>query len=185
MINHLSISARDPEKVANVFAELWNGYTFPFMACPDSFIVLANDGKGTAIEITPINIELLPGENLPVEDENFNTQTPTEEFEAKFTPRERVSEYSATHVNINTQLDAETVRAIATREGWRVLTCNRGGGLFQLIEIWVENRLMIEVFTPEMQARYLELMQPEVIANMMRMPLRTRPVAATNLNLVG
>lgn len=185
MINHISISARNPEKVANVFAELWNGYVFPFIACPDSFIVLANDGKGTAIEVTPINIELLPGENLPIEDENFNTQTPTEEYEAKFTPRETVSEYTATHVNVNTQLDADAVKAIATREGWRVLTCNRGGGLFQLIEIWAENRLMIEVFTPEMQQRYLELMQPEVIAGFMQMPLPTRPVAATNLNLVG
>jgi hypothetical protein len=30
MINHISISAHNPEKVANVFAELWNGYVFPF-----------------------------------------------------------------------------------------------------------------------------------------------------------
>jgi len=52
MINHISISAHNPEKVANVFAELWNGYVFPFMACPDSFIVLAGDRNGTAIEIT-------------------------------------------------------------------------------------------------------------------------------------
>ncbi len=185
MINHISISARNPEKVANVFAELWNGYCFPFMACPDSYIVLADDGKGTGIEVTPINIELLPGEGLPVEDESFDSQTPTEEFEGKFTPRANVSEYSATHVNINTHLDAAAVKAIATREGWRVLTCNRGGGLFQLIEIWAENRFMIEVFTPEMRARYVELMQPEVIAGLMQMPLPSRPVAATNLNLVG
>jgi hypothetical protein len=185
MINHISISAHNPKKVANVFAKLWNGYVFPFMACPDSFIVLAGDQNGTAIEITPINIELLPGEGLPVEDESFNLQTPTEEFEAKFTPRERVSEYTATHININTHLDADAVRAIAEREGWRVLTCNRGGGLFQLIEIWAENRFMIEVFTPETQERYAQLMQPEVIAGLMQMPLPSRPVAATNLNLVG
>lgn len=185
MINHISISAHNPEKVAKVFAELWNGYVFPFVACPDSYIALADDGKGTEIEVTPINIELLPGEGLPVEDETFTAQTPTEEYEGKFTERERVSDYTATHVNINTHLDAAAVKAIAEREGWRVLTCNRAGGLFQVIEIWVENRFLIEVFTPEMRARYVELMQPEVIANLMQMPLPPKSVPATDLNLVA
>ena len=187
MINHISISAHEPERVARIIAELWNGYSFPFIACPNAFIVLADDGKGTAIEITPINVELLPGEGLPNEDETFSAQTPTEQFEAQFTARERagISNYTATHVNINTHLDAAAVKAIGEREGWRTLTCNRGEGLFQLIEIWLEDRLMIEVFTPEMRGRYLELMQPQSIANMMQMPLPPKPAAATNLDLVA
>jgi len=49
MINHISISAHNPERVANVLAELWNGYTFPFPACPNSFIALADDGRGTMV----------------------------------------------------------------------------------------------------------------------------------------
>ena len=96
MINHISISAHNPEKVANVFAELWNGYVFPFMACPDSFIVLAGDRNGTAIEITPINIELLPGEGLPVEDESFNLQTPPR-IETKFPPARSFRIFSDSH----------------------------------------------------------------------------------------
>jgi hypothetical protein len=185
MINHISISAHNPEKVAGVLAELWNGYVFPFPPSPNSFIVLADDGRGTAVEITPINIELLPGVELPVEDETFNSQTPTEEYEAKFTQRATYSEYTATHLNINTPLSAEDVKAIAKREGWRVLTCNRGEGLFQLIEVWAENRLMIEVMTPEMTERYLEVMQPSFISQIMGTPLPSKTVITNNLSLIG
>lgn len=185
MINHISISAHNPERVARVLAELMNGYVFPFIACPDAYIAMADDGKGTMVEVTPFDIELLPGEGLPVKDESFNAQTPTEEFEAKFTKREKVSDYTATHINLNSSLDADEVKAIAKREGWRALTCNRGGGLFQVIELWAENRFMIEVFTPEMTARYVELMQPQVIANLMQMPLPAKSTIATNLNLVA
>lgn len=185
MINHISISAHNPEKVAGVLAELWNGYVFPFPPSPNSFIVLADDGRGTAVEITPINIELLPGVGLPVEDESFDSQTPTEEYEAKFTERPTFSEYTATHLNINTPLNAEEVKAIAKREGWRVLTCNRGEGLFQLLEVWAENRLMIEVMTPEMTTRYLEVMQPQFVAQAMNSMLPPKSSVANNLNLIG
>ena len=185
MINHISISAHNPERVANVLAELWNGCTFPFPPCPNSFIALADDGHGTMVEVTPINIELLPGENLPVEDETFNSQTPTEEYEAKFTERPTHSEYTATHLNINTPLSAEEAKAIARREGWRVLTCNRAEGLFQLLEVWAENRFMIEVMTPEMTARYVEIIQPEFLSQAMQMPLTPKSVVANNLTLIG
>ena len=185
MINHISISANNPEKVANVLAELWNGYIFPFPPCPNSFIVLADDGRGTAVEVTPINIELLPGKELPVEDETFNLHTRTEQYESQFVPQETFSQYTATHLNINTPLNAEEVKAIAKREGWRVLTCNRGEGLFQLLEVWAENRLMIEVMTPEMTARYLEIMQPSFIEQIMGMPLPPKPVVPANLDLIG
>lgn len=190
MINHISISARNPERVAKVLAELWNGYVYPFPPCPGGFMVLADDGRGTAIEVTPINMEILPGENLPIEDESFSAKTPTEEYEAKFTTRENYSEYTPTHVNINTHLTAEEVRRIAERENWRVLTCNRGEGLFQLIEVWAENRLMIEVMTPEMTARYLEVLNPQFIAQAFQSEIPTDRLSASSLpissmNLIG
>ena len=185
MINHLSISANNPEKVAKALAQLWNGYVFPFPPCPNSFIVLADDGRGTGIEVTPINIELHPGEELPVEDETFNSQTKTEEYEAQFAPQTTYSQYTATHLNINTPLNADEVKAIAQREGWRVLTCNRGEGLFQLLEVWAENRLLIEVMTPEMTARYLEIMQPGFISQVMGTPLPPKTDAPNNLSLIG
>ncbi|MCB1022923.1 MAG: hypothetical protein KDB79_00935 [Acidobacteria bacterium] len=170
MINHVSIGVNDPERVANVIAEIWNGYVFPFPPSPNSFLAVAGDEKGTAIEVTPINTVLVPGEGFPAEF-GFNESTPTGEFEAKFVSTDFSPRFSATHVAMNTRLDESEVKEIARREGWRTITANRGEGLFQLIEIWVENNLMLEVFTPEMTRRYIEIMKPEFIAASMDIPL--------------
>lgn len=183
MINHISIGVRDTEKVAGVLAELWNGIAVPFPPCPNSFIVLANDGRGTAIEVTPINTVLIPGEGLPPK-EDFDSATPTEEHEARFVTSDFSPRYVATHLNINTRLSEREVRAIAEREGWRVLTCNRDRGLFQLIELWIEDRFMLEVMTPEQTARYVEITSPEFLAKAFGVQLPTG-AASENLNLIG
>jgi hypothetical protein len=185
MINHISIGVHNPEKVAKVLAELWGGTVIPFPPCPNSFIALACDGKGTGVEVTPANTVLVPGEGLPPE-ENFGAATPTEEYEAKFVAEEYAPRYVATHLNISTHLSEREVKAIAEREGWRVLTCNRGEGLFQLIELWIEDRFMLEVMTPEQTARYVEVLSPESIAAMQAQFLENMPPApAAELSLVG
>jgi len=162
MINHISIGVNDPENVAKVLAELWNGIVLPFPPAPGSFMVLANDGKGTGVEITPINTIIIPGEGLPPEDDVTAT---TEEYEAKFVQSDFVPRYVPTHLNINTKLGIDEIKAIANREGWRTLVANRGAGLFQLVEVWIENRFMLEVMTPEQTERYIEITSPEFIAN--------------------
>ena len=184
MINHISVGVHNPENVASVLAEIWNGYAFPFPPSPGGFIVFANDGRGTAVEFTPVNMELIPGEGLPSE-ENFSIETPTHEFEATFQYGEVSPAYISTHLALNSPLSEAEIKAIATREGWRTLTANRGGGMFQLVEVWVENRFMIEVFTPEMTQRYVELVTPENWANFFNFPFVPRPEAANNLNLIG
>lgn len=182
MINHISIGVHNPEKVANVLAELWNGMVMPFPPAPNSFMVLANDGKGSGVEITPVNTILVPGEGLPPAD--LDASAPTEEYEAKFVQSDFVPQYVATHLNINTHLSIEEVRKIAEREGWRVLVCNRGEGLFQLIELWVEDRFMLEVMTPEQTARYIEVTDPEFLARAFGMPVPPAQMP-DNLNLIG
>ncbi|MDQ3180121.1 MAG: hypothetical protein M3Q33_06335 [Acidobacteriota bacterium] len=188
MINHISIAVHNPEKVANVLAELWNGFVIPLPPAPNSFMVLANDGKGSAVEITPFDTVLIPGEGLPPE-EHIDENVRTEEYEAKFVQTDSPSQYVATHLNINTHLNDAEVKAIGRREGWRVLTCNRGEGLFQLIEIWIEDRFMLEVMTPEQTARYVEITNPDFIAQAFQesfqMPLPPPTVAPNNLNLIG
>jgi hypothetical protein len=185
MINHISIAVHNPEKVANVLAEIWNGFVIPFPPAPGSFMVLANDGRGSAVEVTPIDTILIPGEGLPPE-ENFDANVKTEQYEAQFVRSDFTPRYVATHLNINTNLSEAEVKAIAEREGWRVLTCNRGEGLFQLIELWIEDRFMLEVMTPEQTSRYIEITNPEFIAQAFgesfQMPVQT---PAKNLNLIG
>jgi len=158
MINHISIAVNEPRRVADALSEIWDGAVYPFPPCPGSFFVVANDGRGTAVEIAPAGTVIVPGEGLP--DEN-DLSTPTEEHEARFVQSELMPKYVATHLNINTKKSIEEIREIAKREGWRVLVCNRGEGLFQLVEVWVENAFMLEVMTPEQTARYVEITSPE------------------------
>jgi hypothetical protein len=186
MINHISIAVNDPERVANVLAEIWDGMVFPFPPAPNSFFVIANDGKGTAVEVTPAGTVIVPGEGLPSEDD---VNAATEEFEAKFVQSEIIPRYVATHLNISTNKSIEEIREIAKREDWRVLVCNRGEGLFQLIEFWVENTFMVEVMTPEQTARYVEITNPQFIAaafeDRLPRPSPDAHVPTENLSLIG
>ncbi len=183
MINHISIAVENPEKVANVIAELWNGaIVVPFPPAPGSFMVFANDGKGSGVEITPSGTVLIPGEGLPPEND---PDTPTESYEAKFVNIGSAPQYVATHLNINTHLSIEEIREIARREGWRTLVCNRGEGLFQLVEVWVENQFMLEVMTPEQTERYIEITRPEFFASMLGITFPNNAPQAENLNLIG
>jgi len=111
----------------------------------------------------------------------------SEEYEAKFVKSDFVLRYVATHLNISTNKSIEEVREIADREGWRVLVCNRGEGLFQLVEVWVENTFMLEVMTPEQTARYVEITNPDFIAAAFADSLPTPPagVVVENLNVIG
>lgn len=170
MINHISIGVNNPEHVANVLAELWGGYAMPFPPSPGGYVAFADDGRGTMVEIIPADVHLVPGEGLP-EEANFTRETVTDDFEATFVPGNDRSLFGSVHLNINSPLDEESIKAIAKREGWRCFTANRGRGLFQLIEVWVENRFMIEVNTPEMAEVYAKTVNPENWAKFLDAPL--------------
>lgn len=183
MINHISIAVNEPERAANVLAEIWDGVVYPFPPSPDSFIVLANDGRGTAVEVTPAGTVLMPGEGLPPEDDS---NAMTEQHEARFVQSELRPRYVATHLNVNTEKSIEQIRQIARREGWRVLVANRDRGLFQLIELWVENSFMLEVMTPEMTARYIEIANPEFFAKAFaEFVPQPAGISAEQLNVIG
>src|SRR5688500_1089546 len=109
MLNHISIAVNEPDRVANVIAELWDGMVLPFPPAPNSLIVLANDGRGSGVELTPNGTVIVPGEGLPPEDD---LSAATEEFEAKFVKSDIVPRYVATHLNINTPLGIDEIKAI-------------------------------------------------------------------------
>ena len=154
-ILHLSIPARHPRRVANVLCELWNGRSFPFPPSPDSYVVFASDeGQGTCIEVYPLGTELIPGtKDEPVQV--HRTRTP--------------SQFCEVHAAISVPLDWEQIEVIAQREQWRAIKCdrgaslkeNRGSGCYQLVEFWVENRFLLELFTPSMSAQYRAFMTPQ------------------------
>ena len=170
MINHISFGANNPEYVANVLAELWGGVALPFPPSPGGYVAFADDERGTIVEVIPIDVHAVPGDGLP-EEEGFSIETITDEFEATFIAGNETSLFGSVHLNINSPLDEESIKAIAKREGWRCFTANRGRGLFQLIELWVENRFLLEVHTPEMAEVYKNTVTPENWAEFLNMPL--------------
>jgi hypothetical protein len=140
MLFHVSIEADDPRHVAEIVAELWGGAAAPFPpVTPGSWIALAGDDRGSAIEFYPRGTEIheVPGDHdatgLRVEPRRNN----------------------ATHFAMATTLREDEVLAIAKREGWPAKYRKRGNA-FGVIEIFVEGCQMIEVLTDEMQREYVE-----------------------------
>lgn len=144
MLHHISFAAIEPERVSRVLAELLKGDSFPFPVHPGSFITLTNDAYGTAIEVYPESSVCIPGEG---EEQLIFDR-------ASFSPT-----FSSSHIALSVPHDVQTVVNIGKREGWRVLPCNRGP--FEVIELWVENRFLVEAITESMLPNYLETVRSE------------------------
>jgi hypothetical protein len=138
MIFHASIPADRPEHVADVLAELWKGEAFRFPPIPGAYVAMAGDERGSTIEVYPRTMVIAPGDG-----------------DAMCKPQVAASKeaLSCFHMAIATPLSADEVIAIGQREGWRAVRCNRGG-FFDVIELWIENCLLVEVMTEEMQRDY-------------------------------
>lgn len=144
MLFHLSIAARHPQHVAEVIAEFWRGEAFPFPpVTPGSWIAMAGDDRGTAIEVYPFGTVLREAEG---DADSFGERTEQTDF-------------TATHAALATPLSEAEVMAIAAREGWPAKYRKRGG-VFGVIELWIEGRQMVELLTQDMQAEYLAAMAP-------------------------
>lgn len=141
MLFHASISAHDPALVAAVLAEIWRGEAHPFPLVPGAHVALAGDDRGTMIEVYPFGTDMVPGET-----------------EVAFTHNSASSEHAIHHQAIGTPLSVDEVLGIAAHQGWRALRCNRGP--FEVIEVWLENRILIEVLTPPMQRQYVDFLTP-------------------------
>jgi hypothetical protein len=139
MLFHMSIGADDPQHVASVIAEIWGGRAMRFPPVSDNgWVALSGDERGTTIEVYPQGIVLREAEgDVDAVGELSGTD--------RFTP---------THAAIATNLDQDAVLAIARRESWPAKYRKRGG-LFGVVELWLEGHQMIEVLTPEMQAEYI------------------------------
>jgi hypothetical protein len=72
---------------------------------------------------------------------------------------------SAFHALISVPLEREEIERIGAREGWLTKHIGRGAPgrppVFHVIEVWVENRLLLEVASREMAAGYAQVLQFE------------------------
>jgi hypothetical protein len=137
LIHHLSVSARDPERVAKVLADIMGGISRPFPANYGSFAAFQQDDHGTLIEVHPDGTVLVP------EGTGF----------ARTLPREVGN--GPTHFALSVQRSNEEIFAIANREGWMCRRNDRAE--FPVIELWIENVMMCEILPPEFSRLYLKI----------------------------
>jgi hypothetical protein len=147
MIHHLSIAARDPQRVAGVLAELMGGTAVSFPPNPGSYFALQLDEHGSGVEVYPAGTELQPGGS----DGGGFVKKPAAD-----------RGYGPTHFALSVSTNADKVEAIARREGWQCFRCNRGP--FHVIEVWIENESMVEILPPEFAAEYLAFTRPDKVA---------------------
>jgi hypothetical protein len=150
MIHHVSISARNPEHVAKVLGELLGGYVGPFIGpFPGAWVVYAEDAHGTGIEVYPAETVVVPGAG----DEQAGGE------------QRDIGPYSAFHALVSVKADRATIERIGAREGWRTRHFWRGPSpqmrLFELYEMWIENRVMLELTTEDMLPAYVRLARGE------------------------
>ena len=140
------ISARDPQRVAAGLAELWKGVVLPFPPIAlGSLIVMAGDDRNSAVEVYPAGTRLHPVDGDADAEGRAGAVEDTT---------------SATHLALASPLSRDEVMALAKREGW-LAKYRKRGDMFGVIELWLENTLMVEILTPEMQAEYLQTMTIE------------------------
>jgi hypothetical protein len=112
-----------------------------------AFMAASGDPHGTMIEVYPEQATL----DIPKNDDQVvfgNNASPPETWPF--------------HVLLSVPLKPEQIGAIGAREGWRAKTFGRGmrghKPFFHVIEFWLENRLMIEVVSPEMAREYQDFL---------------------------
>jgi hypothetical protein len=138
MLFHLSIEADNPQRMAQFFAEIWDGEALPFPSVtPGSWAAHSGDERATMIEIYPRGTEL-----HPVEGDNDAAGV-----------RVAPHRFNATHMAIGTKKSEAEIYALCDRYGFGA-KYRRRGGVFGVIEIFAEDCQMIEVLTDEMQREY-------------------------------
>lgn len=143
-IAHASIPADDPKQAAAVLAEMLGGEALPFPpAGPDSWMAWSADGQ--------VELEIARRGALI----HFGTE------EAEWRQGPHAGRLSEVHLAICVEKSAQEIIAIAERAGWPARACDRGGGVFQLTEVWVEGAFMIEMFDPAQTERYRAVITPE------------------------
>lgn len=142
MLFHASIPAQDAEKVAAALAEIWQGEAMPFPPVPGAHVVFAGDERATTIEVYPDDRTLEPSTEGVAIGLGMPRRT-----------------YVGDHIAIATALSAEDILDIGGRFGWRAQVADRGG-IFGVVEVWLENRYMVEVLTPSMQRDYMTRVTP-------------------------
>jgi hypothetical protein len=144
-IAHLSVAVAKPERAARAVAEIWRGSAFPFFPYPGAWIAFSGDEPSSQLEFYPDGTELAPHDSI-------------DDYEFRHTDAARP--LTPTHIAIKTPNPRDVVEHVTQREAWRCRPGNRGGA-FDTLDVWIENRLLLEVLTPELQPAFDRAMNPD------------------------
>jgi hypothetical protein len=144
-ISHVSVAVNDPERAARALAEIWRGSAYPFFPIAGAWIVFSGRDPASQIEFYPAGSELAPA------DDDID-------YELRY--RASASSFTPTHVAIKAPCDRTLVEQIAVREGWRCRVGDRGGA-FKTLDLWIDDRVLIEVMTPDLQPDFDRAMNAE------------------------
>lgn len=151
-IMHASIPADDPKRTADVLATLMGGEAMPFPPGGSaSWMVWSSDGA-TELEIVPRG--------------HLMTRTPTQgdgqqgDWQQAEPAQRHSGRHSECHLAISVSRPAEEIIAIAQDAGWPARLCSRGGGYFDLVEVWVDGCFMLELLDPAQTAHYERVVTP-------------------------
>lgn len=168
-IAHISIPAREPRRVAELLAPILDGTVFPFPVVDGAYVIVARDGSGLAIEVVPETTVHRQGSGEA--DPATPAEGPwTRPWEAQITTDGPVAGPLPVHAAITTPLSARQVLAIGRQAGWRAVPCVRAG-VFGVVELWVEDRFMLELLPSEEAKRYRAFMRPEACGELFGRPL--------------
>lgn len=158
MIAHMSVPSATPMETALFFAALIDGVAFDFPVVAGAAIAVARDGSGTAVEVYPPAMAHHPGTGQADHTATLNGPAAMP-WEDQIYPEPEDGRASSFHLAIETRLTRAEVMSRANTLGWRSLFCERAG-VFGVIEVWIDNRYLVEVLTTEEAVRYRNFMNP-------------------------
>lgn len=164
MIAHVSIPSVDPQATAEVIGQIIDGAVMPFPVVEGAWVAIARDGTGWGVEVLPAAAVHHQGEGAA--DPGHRAEGPfVMPWETQIRADGDADSLSGFHVAITSRLSAKDIVALGHAQGWRAVACDRGG-VFDLVELWVDNRCLIEVLPPAGTRRYLDFYTPEVAGRM-------------------
>ena len=135
MILHASVAADDPQQAATTLARLFGGRAAPFGPGEGSWTAVGPDPIGNVVTVLRRGFEFHPRDGA--------------EVETRMGPAAR---HSAFHLLIETGLSEKEVLRLADETGCRAQRATHG--MFDVIEFWIDDCLLIEVATPELAEDY-------------------------------
>ncbi len=154
MIAHVSMPADDCAQVAQVLAQMLDGAALRFPpGGPEAWNIWSHT-QDFQIVVTPRGQLITPGP----EQQAWGWRDPASSDRA-----------CESHFAMAAPRAASEILALAHAAGWQARICSRGG-MFDVVELWVEGAYLVEVLDPAQLADYQRSMTTENWKRVMALP---------------